>query len=135
MIQPAKIILIRSEFAQLELVETFLYEIFTENNLNEKNFNKVFLCISEAVVNAIEHGNHNDMNKMVFIGIDYSEKQMDIYIKDQGKGFNIEKIQNPTSVENIKKESGRGIHIIKSLSDGVCFNKKGKFVQIKVKCE
>ncbi len=135
MIQPPKIILIRSDIAQLKLVETFLLEIFQEYNLDQKNFNKVFLCISEAVVNAIEHGNGNDSNKMVFVGIDVNEDLMDIYVKDEGKGFNIENIQDPTAIPNIKKESGRGIHIIKSLSNGILFNNKGNFVQIKVKCE
>ena len=135
MIGPPKTILIRSEFAQLKLVETFLLQIFKEYDLDQKNFNKIFLCISEAVVNAIEHGNKNDKDKMVLIGIDYNENLMDICIKDQGKGFNIENIQDPTAIENIKKVSGRGIHIIKSLSDGVLFNNKGNLVQIKVKCE
>ena len=135
MIQPAKIILINSDFTQLKLVERFLLEIFKEYNLDEKNFNRVFLCISEAVVNAIEHGNNSDYNKTVFIGIDYNENLMDICIKDQGKGFNVENIQDPTAIENIKKVSGRGIHIIKSLSDGVLFNNKGNLVKIKVKCE
>lgn len=135
MIQAANIISIRSEFTQLQLIEQFLLEIFQEYNLDQKNFNKIFLCISEAVVNAIEHGNKNDSTKMVFVGIDFNENQLDIYVKDEGKGFNIEKIQDPTAPANIKKESGRGIHIIKSLSDGILFNSKGKFVQIKVKCE
>lgn len=135
MIEPPKIIVIKSEVSELKLIETFLSELFNEYGLRRENFNRVFLCVSEAVINAIEHGNNNEKNKTVSIGIDYKEGVMDVYIKDQGEGFNLENVQNPTLKENIQKESGRGIHIIKSLSNGISFNNKGNFIQIKIVCE
>lgn len=135
MTEPPKIIVINSEVSQLKVVETFLSDVFGEFNLSKKNFNRVFLCVSEAVINAIEHGNSNDKSKTVSIGFDCNDGLMEVYIKDQGEGFDLDGVQDPTTKENIQKESGRGIHIIKSLSNGILFNNKGNFIQIKITCE
>lgn len=134
MIYAPKILVIKSELSQLELVERFVNEVFKEYKLAIKNFNKVYLCISEAVINSIEHGNKNDKNKSISIGIECNEKQMDIYIKDEGEGFNLNEIPDPTTNSNIRKESGRGIHIIKSISKKIEFNKEEKYIQFKIEC-
>jgi serine/threonine-protein kinase RsbW len=99
-----------------------------------KHFNKVLLCISEAVINSIVHGNKKDKTKKVTIRIECSDKQMDIYIKDEGKGFDLNNVSNPTLKQNIKKESGRGIHIIKSLSKEIEFHNEGNYIQFKIEC-
>lgn len=134
MINPRKILVIKSEISQLKMVENFLMEVFKEFKLSQKNFNNVFLCISEAVVNSIEHGNKNDKDKTVSIGVDCNENQIEVYIKDEGDGFNMEILEDPTDKLNIKKESGRGIHIIKSLSDKIEYNSKGNFIRFKIIC-
>lgn len=134
MIYVPKILVIKSEVSQLEVVERFIFDIFRECNLAVKNFNKVFLCISEAVINSIEHGNKNDINKLISIGIECNENQMDIYIKDEGDGFNLNEIPDPTTISNIKKESGRGIHIIKSISKKIEFNNEENCIQFKIEC-
>lgn len=134
MINSPKILIIKSEISQLKKVEKFLTEVFKEFNLSQKNFNKVFLCISEAVINSIEHGNKNDKNKIVLIGVDCNKNQIDVYIKDEGKGFNMDKLEDPTNEVNIKKESGRGIHIIKSISEKIVYNRKENFIRFKITC-
>lgn len=134
MINAQKILVIKSEISQLKRVESFLYEVFLEFKLSQKNFNKVFLCISEAVVNSIEHGNKNDKNKTVSIGVDCNKNQIEVYIKDEGLGFNIDVLEDPTQKSNLKKESGRGIHIIKSLSDKIEYNSKENFIRFKIIC-
>lgn len=134
MINSPKILIIKSEISQLKKVEKFLTEVFKEFNLSQKNFNKVFLCISEGVINSIEHGNKNDKNKIVLIGVDCNKNQIDVYIKDEGKGFNMDKLEDPTNEVNIKKESGRGIHIIKSISEKIVYNRKENFIRFKITC-
>ena len=51
-------------------VEAFVNELFISNNIPPKHFNNVLLCVSEAVVNSIQHGNKNDANKKVSIFAD-----------------------------------------------------------------
>lgn len=132
---PSKILVIRSEISELRTVENFVKEIFKEYDLAQKEFNKVFLCISEAVINSIKHGNKNNRDKDVFIEIKCRNNYLEILIKDEGDGFNPDSVGDPTTKLNIKKESGRGIHIIKSLTDEMEFNKAGNCVQFKIECQ
>jgi serine/threonine-protein kinase RsbW len=134
-ILPPKIIVINSDVIELKKVETFLTNIFNEYNLEMKHFNKVYLCISEAVVNSIKHGNKNDINKNVFIEVSYDIPQINIMIEDEGNGFDLNKISDPTNKGNLKNESGRGIFIIKSLTNQIEYNEKGNRIQFKIVCE
>lgn len=128
-----KILIIRSDKSELTKLNQFLSEIFEENNLPQKSFNNVFLCISEAVVNSIEHGNGNNINRFVLIIIDYISRIMNIIVRDEGEGFNMNEVEDPTNKKNVKREWGRGIHIIKSLSENMEYNEKGNIVQFKIK--
>jgi serine/threonine-protein kinase RsbW len=129
------ILVIYSDKSELEKVSAFLTEIFTENHLSFSSFNKVLLCVSEAVINSIEHGNQNDRNKLVTIKITCEPSLIHVQIQDEGKGFNFSNIENPILTKNLKKESGRGIYIIKSLSDSLIYNEKGNEIQLKIECK
>ena len=130
-----KILVIKSNISELKNVEIFLQKTFEEWNISQKNFNSVFLCVSEAVVNSIEHGNRNDKNKTVSIRVDCVEQQIDVCVYDEGEGFDFNNIIDPTLKENIKKESGRGIHIIKSLTKEVEYNEIGNRIEFKIECK
>ncbi len=133
--RPPKMLVIKSDVTELKKVEDFLINIFNEYKLEKKYFNKIYLCISEAVINSIKHGNKNDWNKQVSIIVNFSKDEMDIQIEDEGDGFDINEVKNPILKENINKESGRGIFIIKNLSDKIEYNEKGNRVQLKIECK
>ena len=126
--------MINSDVIELKKVETFITDIFREYNLEKKYFNKVYVCISEAVVNSIKHGNKNDRNKSVSIEVNCDMHEINIMIEDEGNGFDLNQISDPTSRENLKNESGRGIFIIKTLTNQIEYNEKGNRVQFKIKC-
>lgn len=132
---PPKKVVILSDISELANVEEFVNELFTEKGIAKKYFNKVFVCISEAVVNSIEHGNKNDKNKKISIFTDYALECVYVKVRDEGKGFNLDDIVNPTIEGNIKKESGRGIHIIKSLSQHIEYNREENSIQFKIECK
>lgn len=132
--KPPEILIIKSETSELIKVEYFLEDIFKRNNLSKKYFNRLYLCVSEAIINAIKHGNRNDLNKNVIIKISCLTHEMEVLIEDEGEGFNRSTLQNPTTTENIRKESGRGIFIIENLTDKIEFNEKGNCIQFKIKC-
>ncbi len=127
-----KILAIKSDKKELERVEKFLLQIFENEKLPKACFNKVYLCISEAVINSIEHGNKNDKDKQVDIQINCMNGNIIIEVHDEGDGFDSELIEDPTSKSNIKKEYGRGIHIMKSLCSEIEFRNQGKCVEIKI---
>ncbi|MFC2082140.1 ATP-binding protein [Bacteroidota bacterium] len=103
-------------------VEEFLINIAKENNLEEEKYNSLALSASEAVSNSIVHGNKLDETKKVFINVIVKDDEMRIIFKDEGTGFNPENVPDPTNPENILKDSGRGIHIMKSFIDELKYN-------------
>ncbi|MEN8115657.1 MAG: ATP-binding protein [Bacteroidota bacterium] len=131
---PTNILKISSNKTELKTVETFLSDYFSHYKFSESCFNKTFLCISEAVVNSIIHGNKNKHDKIVEIEINCKTHNILINITDEGDGFNFNEVANPTSSENIMKESGRGIHIIKNIAKAVKFNDKGNSLQFQIEC-
>lgn len=132
---PPKILVIKSEISELKKVEDFLIDIFKEFNLAQKYFNKIYLCVSEAVVNSIKHGNKNDKNKTVLLEVNCKNSELKVRIEDEGEGFDLNKIEDPTSLSNLKNESGRGIFIIRNMSNKLEYNKKGNRIQFKIECK
>lgn len=103
-------------------VEQFVLDVAEEVGLNENKFNNIALAVAEAISNSIKHGNKNDKSKKVFIKIEVKNDQMIVTLKDEGTGFDPNTVPDPTRPENILKESGRGVHIMRSLLDDLRFN-------------
>ncbi len=127
-----EILTISSDFKELKKVEKFLFNIFRQRNISENCYNTIYLCVSEAVVNSIEHGNKSDKRKKVKIQINCKSDKIILEVSDEGEGFNVKTIEDPTLNENIRKETGRGIFIMKSLSNSVEYNEYGNSVKIKI---
>ena len=97
----------------------FAEKIANNMKLTETEVCKFAIAISEAVTNAIKHGNKEDKNKNVFININVENEKISVSVKDSGKRFNPDGLKDPTKPENITKSGGRGIYILKSLMDKV----------------
>jgi serine/threonine-protein kinase RsbW len=124
---------IPSETIHLVRIEQFVKKIFIKFDIDEKLFAKILLCLNEAVRNAIEHGNRFDKEKCVFIQSYVLGEFIYFKVKDQGNGFNYHSIPDPTLSENIKNESGRGIHIIRNICETTNFRKNGNVIEFKFK--
>jgi serine/threonine-protein kinase RsbW len=85
----------------------------------------LFVALDEAFVNAIKHGNKFDADKIVRISADISPKEARFMIEDEGEGFNISEIPDPTKPENLFKASGRGVLFIHNIMDEVKYNDRG----------
>jgi len=103
-------------------LDNFVIDIAKRSGMNPEKFNNLSLSFSEALSNSIIHGNKCDPQKKIKITIDVNEQKMIIKIKDEGKGFDLKSVPDPTKDENILKESGRGIHIMKSFLDDLYYN-------------
>ena len=79
------------------------------------------MSVRETVTNAIQHGNKLDQTKKVEIRFDVASDQLEISVKDQGSGFQVDNLPNPLDPENLLKPSGRGIFYIRSFMDEVEF--------------
>ena len=108
-----------STLDSIEKAVNFAENIAHIMKLTEAEVCYFVIAISEAVTNAIKHGNKEDKNKKVFINIKVEKEKISVSVKDSGKEFNPEKLLDPTKKENITKSGGRGVYILKSLMDKV----------------
>lgn len=128
-------LVISSDLANINKVRYFLDQIFDESGLDRSYFNRVLLGLSEAVNNSIVHGNKMNENKLVHIHIFFSDRHLSIQVMDEGNGFEIDCINDPTCIENIKKERGRGIFLIRQVADDIRYYDGGRKVMIKYNLE
>ncbi len=82
----------------------------------------IMVAVNEAVKNAILHGNKCDESKQVIITCNCSSTEFRIHICDCGRGFDPESLPDPRNPDNLLKENGRGILMIKALMDEVKFD-------------
>ncbi len=87
--------------------------------LSEEELFDIKLCLDEALINAIKHGNKFNDHLPVEVKVTAGKEELVIEITDQGVGFDFTKIPNPTEKNNIHKNSGRGVFLIKKLMDRV----------------
>lgn len=88
------------------------------------------IAVTEAVNNAIKHGNQNNSSKNVSLTLSLADGLIKFEVRDEGVGFDFHKLPDPTAPENIAKPGGRGIFLMKHLSDEVTFKEKGKVVEL-----
>ncbi|NNE98330.1 MAG: hypothetical protein HKN25_04835 [Pyrinomonadaceae bacterium] len=85
----------------------------------------LFVALDEAFVNAVKHGNKFDTRKLVKISVEISPTEASFSIEDEGEGFDVENIPDPTKPENLLKASGRGVMFIYNIMDEVVYNDRG----------
>jgi len=126
---------IKSDLSEIPKVEKYTEKIAKSINFSEEERDSLAISITEIVSNAISHGNKKDKNKKVIINYKLTPNTMTITVQDEGKGFNVNKIADPLDPQNLLKESGRGIYIVRTLMDKVEFefNKIGTLIRI-IKC-
>ena len=115
----------------LRVVEKVIDEMALELNLSDEIYGNVLVATMEATNNAIVHGNQSNPDKQVRVFIVHDERELVIRIADQGDGFDYESVPDPTSPDNIEKINGRGLFLMKRLSDGISFEENGRVVDLK----
>lgn len=121
---------ISSDFGSINKVEVLIDEVCNKLQVNEDYYGNVLIAVTEAVNNAIIHGNKMDQKLRVDLSVGDKQTDFCFSVKDQGKGFDYLNLPDPTAPENIEKEDGRGIFLMRSLSDEVLFSDNGSKVDI-----
>ncbi len=120
--KPQYSLTISSERTSIENAVNLAEKIAAEMKLIDDESDNLAISVSEAVANAIIHGNKLDKNKKVKISIFVKNNRITVKVKDQGSGFEPKKLDNPIHPDNISKEFGRGVFILRNLMDTVEFN-------------
>ena len=126
-------LVLASTFEELERAIDFIEAFAEEFNLDDDVLERLRLVGSEAVTNAIEHGNDLDASKKVTLGIDMVDDFVEMRVSDEGPGFTIDEIPDPLASENLLAEGGRGVYFIFEFSDEVIFEDGGSVLLAKFK--
>ena len=92
---------------------------------------EVEIALREALANAIIHGNHENPRKHVHVRFRCNPDEVSIAVKDEGRGFDINEMPDPTAPENIGSGHGRGIYLMKAFMDEVRFEEDGVVVHMR----
>ncbi|MBN8703843.1 MAG: ATP-binding protein [Bacteroidetes bacterium] len=126
-------LLISSKTENLVLVEKLINEVCQEHKIKEDFYGNILIALTEAVNNAILHGNKGNPGKNVSINYTSQPDSITFTIKDEGDGFNYDTLPDPTAPENIEKPNGRGVFLMRNLADKVEFLDNGRVVSLNFK--
>jgi serine/threonine-protein kinase RsbW len=123
-----KELVIKSKLENMSLVENFIDEISIALSIVSDLYGNLLISTIEAVTNAIVHGNDNNPDKVVRINVESDEKKITVTVSDEGEGFDVSVVPDPTKPNYIEQPNGRGIFLMRNLADKVKFDKNGSVV-------
>ena len=129
-IEASKELEIYSKSENISLVEQLVDEVCEQNKVNEDYYGNILIAITEAVNNAIVHGNQNNPDKKIKINVESVQPGLKFQISDEGTGFDFDDLPDPTDPENLDKPNGRGVFLMRHLADEVEFYEKGQTVEL-----
>ena len=117
----------------IAMVESFVEKMVHRYKLTPDIYGNILISLTEAVNNAIIHGNRNDESKSVKIQLDKRKDRLNIRVSDEGRGFDYHSLPDPTAPENLMKVGGRGVFLMQQLSDDIRFHNNGSTVEMQFK--
>ena len=99
-------------------------------NIDPNLYPNILISLTEAVNNAMQHGNRFDDNKNILVSCREKPHRIQLTISDEGSGFDPKKIPDPTAADHIEIEGGRGVYLMKQLTDEMHFHDHGRTVEL-----
>jgi serine/threonine-protein kinase RsbW len=124
---------LQSKPDSLSVVERMIEDVRDNYQVSEDTFGNMLVALTEAVTNAMYHGNKSDPEKKIRIQYGCVHNTLTFTIADEGKGFDFYNLPDPTAPENLEKECGRGIFLMKNLADQLIFSDGGRVVELNFK--
>lgn len=123
---------LKSTYEESERIPDFVTDLQSRSSLSEDESSTLMLLLSEAVTNAIEHGNQNAEEKNVDVQIRIDNNSITSIVSDEGEGFDPSSVKDPLKEENLLDVGGRGIFLIRELSDSFEFENEGRTVRFTI---
>ena len=114
------------------MVESFLLEIHDAVGLDEDVLDRIMISVTEVVNNSIIHGNGSDPQKTVTLECRCMKNRIEFTVRDQGIGFHPEEVPDPLTDQNLLKEGGRGVLIVRAMMDEVEFKQTGSGMEVRL---
>jgi serine/threonine-protein kinase RsbW len=112
---------LESSLESVNKAEQAARELAAKTGFDEEEVDRIAMSVREATVNAVLHGNQYDPKKRVTVAFEVTPESMSVAIRDEGKGLDPGGIPDPLAPENLLKQSGRGIFLIRAFMDEVRF--------------
>jgi len=112
-------------------VETFVERIAQKYRIAPDLYGNILISLTEAVNNAITHGNESDCSKTVEVKLKEDKNALSFQVTDEGRGFDYQNLPDPTSPENLTRIGGRGVFLMHQLSDRIDFQDNGSTVEMR----
>ncbi len=126
-------LLIPSKSENMVLVEKLVDDVCDLFDIKEEIYGHILVALTEAVNNALQHANKANPDKHIEVTFKVKNDTLYFTVKDEGIGFDFRNLPDPTNPANIEKPTGRGIFLMKHLSDNVSFEDKGSKVVLEFK--
>lgn len=120
----------RSNAQSITQVTDLVAQVSEKLRLTPDTFGNVLVSLTEAVNNAIIHGNKQDESKYVEVMMQKKADKLSVTVKDQGKGFDFNKVADPTEEANLCRCGGRGVFLMRQLSQNCKFSEDGRVVNM-----
>jgi len=115
-----------SDLSLMNSVLEYLLDRVSKLGLVEIEQSNLFVALDEAFVNAVRHGNRNDPDKLLRVTAELSATEAIFTVEDEGDGFDVHEIPDPTDLDNLFKSNGRGVLLIYNIMDEVEYSDRGK---------
>lgn len=114
---------LESTLESVNKAEEMTGQFASDAGFDEDTRDGITMSVREAMINAVLHGNAYDPNKRVNLSFEQNGSELIITIGDEGKGLEPQEVPDPLAPENLMKQSGRGIFLIRAFMDEVRFRK------------
>jgi serine/threonine-protein kinase RsbW len=106
-----------STLDSVDVAENLVLQMAQESGFEEEDLHKIGMAVREAMVNAVVHGNRYNLKKKVHLSVAFGDDRLSIRIADEGEGFDANDLPDPLAEENLLRQSGRGLLLIKAFVD------------------
>jgi serine/threonine-protein kinase RsbW len=114
---------LESTLESVNKAEEMAGQLAAKAGFDEDSRDGITMAVREAMINAVLHGNAYDPNKRVNLSLEQNDRELVVTISDEGRGLEPDEIPDPLAAENLMKQSGRGIFLIRAFMDEVRFRK------------
>ncbi len=108
-----------STLESVDSAEETALKVAEQAGVEEEDLHKIAMAVREAMVNAVVHGNRYNARKHVHVSVSKNRQRFTVKIADEGEGFDFEHLPDPLAPENLLRNSGRGIFLIRAFMDEV----------------
>ena len=109
--------LLDSTLESVDEAENTVLRVAGEAGLEEDDLHALGMAVREAAVNAVVHGNRYNARKKVHLSVSRAPERLTVVIGDEGEGFEMDAIPDPLAPDNLLRQSGRGLLLIRAFVD------------------